>query len=184
MAEATNELAFMVTGMYGKPAPKQNGAPLRLATPWKYGFKSAKGIVKISFTDQQPMNFWQSLQSSEYGFWANVNPAVAHPRWSQADERVLGQDGTVPTQLFNGYGEFVADIYKDAVENRNLALFRGWNGDTCQRHQAEQPNCFQRNRFAAGIGAGNHQDGIILTDDNVQRYGSITQQRMSRLHKF
>jgi len=111
MAEATNALAFMVTGMYGKPVPKQDGAPLRLATPWKYGFKSAKGIVKISFTDQQPMNFWQSLQASEYGFWANVNPAVAHPRWSQAEERVLGQDGTVPTQLFNGYGEFVAGLY-------------------------------------------------------------------------
>jgi len=111
IAEATNELAFMVTGMYGKPAPKQNGAPLRLATPWKYGFKSAKGIVKITFTDQQPLSYWEQLQSSEYGFWANVNPQVAHPRWSQADERVLGQNGTVPTQLFNGYGEYVAGLY-------------------------------------------------------------------------
>ena len=111
MAEATNELAFMVTGMYGKPLPKQNGAPLRLATPWKYGFKSVKGIVKISFTDQQPKSFWEGLQDGEYGFWANVNPAVAHPRWSQADERVLGQNGTVPTQLFNGYGEYVAGLY-------------------------------------------------------------------------
>jgi methionine sulfoxide reductase catalytic subunit len=111
MAEATNDLAFMVTGMYGKPVPKQNGAPLRLATPWKYGFKSAKGIVKISFTDQQPLSYWEQLQASEYGFWANVNPAVAHPRWSQAEERVLGQNGTVPTQLFNGYGEFVASLY-------------------------------------------------------------------------
>jgi sulfoxide reductase catalytic subunit YedY len=111
MAEATNELAFMVTGMYGKPVPKQNGAPLRLATPWKYGFKSVKGITKISFTDEQPKNFWQLLQDSEYGFWANVNPAVAHPRWSQADERPLGGNGTVPTQLFNGYGEYVAGLY-------------------------------------------------------------------------
>jgi sulfoxide reductase catalytic subunit YedY len=111
MAEATNELAFMVTGMYGKPAPKQNGAPLRLATPWKYGFKSAKGIVKITFTDQQPLSYWEQLQASEYGFWANVNPEVPHPRWSQADERVLGQDGTTPTQLFNGYGAFVASLY-------------------------------------------------------------------------
>jgi sulfoxide reductase catalytic subunit YedY len=123
MAEATNELAFMVTGMYGKPVPKQDGAPLRLATPWKYGFKSIKGIVKISFTDQQPMNFWQSLQSSEYGFWANVNPAVAHPRWSQADERVLGQDGTVPTQLFNGYGEYVAGLYT-GMESLGDTLYR------------------------------------------------------------
>jgi sulfoxide reductase catalytic subunit YedY len=111
MAEATNELAFMVTGMYGKPVPKQNGAPLRLATPWKYGFKSVKGIVKITFTDQQPVSYWEQLQSSEYGFWANVNPQVPHPRWSQADERPLGADGTVPTQLFNGYGEFVASLY-------------------------------------------------------------------------
>ena len=111
MAEATNELAFMVTGMYGKPVPKQNGAPLRLATPWKYGFKSVKGIVKITFTDQQPLSYWQQLQSSEYGFWANVNPQVPHPRWSQADERPLGVNGTVPTQLFNGYGEFVAGLY-------------------------------------------------------------------------
>ena len=84
---------------------------MRLATPWKYGFKSVKGIVKISFTDQQPKSFWEALQDSEYGFWANVNPAVAHPRWSQADERVLGQNGTVPTQMFNGYGEFVAGLY-------------------------------------------------------------------------
>jgi sulfoxide reductase catalytic subunit YedY len=121
--EATNELAFMVTGMYGKPAPKQNGAPLRLATPWKYGFKSAKGIVKISFTDQQPMNFWQALQASEYGFWANVNPAVAHPRWSQADERVLGQDGTVPTKIFNGYGEFVAGLYS-GMQSLGDTLYR------------------------------------------------------------
>jgi sulfoxide reductase catalytic subunit YedY len=122
MAEATNELAFMVTGMYGKPLPKQDGAPLRLATPWKYGFKSAKGIVKISFTDQQPMNFWQALQSSEYGFWANVNPDVAHPRWSQAEERVLG-GGMVKTQLFNGYGEYVAGIYS-GMQNLGDTLYR------------------------------------------------------------
>ena len=123
MAEATNELAFMVTGMYGKVVPKQDGAPLRLATPWKYGFKSAKGIVKITFTDQQPHSFWEALQASEYGFWANVNPEVAHPRWSQADERVLGQDGTVPTQLFNGYGEFVAGLYT-GMQDLGDALYR------------------------------------------------------------
>jgi len=111
MAEATNELAFMATGLYGKPAPKQNGAPLRLALPWKYGFKSAKGLVTIDFTDKRPVSFWEDLQSSEYGFWANVNPKVPHPRWSQANERLLGTDETVPTQLYNGYGEFVADLY-------------------------------------------------------------------------
>jgi sulfoxide reductase catalytic subunit YedY len=109
--EANNDLAFMVTGMYGKPAPKQNGAPLRLALPWKYGFKSAKALVKITFTDQRPVNFWQALQASEYGFWANVNPEVPHPRWSQADERVLGTDEPRPTLIYNGYGEFVAPLY-------------------------------------------------------------------------
>jgi len=109
--EAMNDLAFMVTGMYGKPAPKQNGAPLRIALPWKYGFKSAKGLVKITFTDQRPMNFWQALQASEYGFWANVNPEVPHPRWSQANERVLGTDEPRPTLLYNGYQEFVAPLY-------------------------------------------------------------------------
>ena len=112
MAEATNELAFMVTGAYGKPLPKQMGAPMRLHTPWKYGFKSIKSIVKISFVEEQPLNFWQQLQASEYGFWANVNPEVPHPRWSQASETVLGTNERVPTQLFNGYAPFVADLYK------------------------------------------------------------------------
>lgn len=109
--EAMNDLAFMVTGMYGKPAPRQNGAPLRLALPWKYGFKSGKALVKITFTDQRPINFWQALQPSEYGFWANVNPEVPHPRWSQATERVLGTDEPRPTLLYNGYAEFVAPLY-------------------------------------------------------------------------
>jgi len=110
--EATNDLAFMVTGMYGKPVPKQNGAPLRLALPWKYGFKSTKGIVRISFTDEQPVSFWEELQASEYGFWANVNPEVPHPRWSQANERVLGDDGGMQaTLLYNGYAEEVAHLY-------------------------------------------------------------------------
>src|SRR5258708_1356172 len=110
MAEATNDLAFMVTGMYGKPLPKQDGAPLRLATPWKYGFKSVKSITHFEFTDQRPKSYWEALQSSEYGFWANVNPEVPHPRWSQATERVLGTDQRVPTLLYNGYGEFVSSI--------------------------------------------------------------------------
>jgi sulfoxide reductase catalytic subunit YedY len=109
--EAMNDLAFMVTGMYGKPAPKQNGAPLRIALPWKYGFKSGKALVKITFTAERPVNFWQALQPSEYGFWANVNPEVPHPRWSQATERVLGTDEPRPTLLYNGYAEFVAPLY-------------------------------------------------------------------------
>lgn len=118
LAEATNELAFMVTGMYGKPAPKQNGAPLRLALPWKYGFKSAKGIQRIVFTDAQPVGLWQAIQGSEYGFYANVNPAFAHPRWSQESERLLGSGDRVPTQIYNGYGEFVAQLYPDQNDRR------------------------------------------------------------------
>jgi len=121
MAEATNELAFIVTGLYGKPLPPQNGSPLRLATPWKYGFKSIKSIVKFSFVAERPVGFWEALQASEYGFWANVNPEVPHPRWSQASERVLGTGETVPTQLFNGYGEYVADLYKGLESERLYA---------------------------------------------------------------
>jgi len=118
MAEATNELAFLVTGMYGKPVPRQDGAPLRLALPWKYGFKSIKSIVKFTFTDRRPVSFWEKLQDSEYGFWANVNPEVPHPRWSQASERVLGSDERRPTLLFNGYGEYVASIYQGLESER------------------------------------------------------------------
>jgi methionine sulfoxide reductase catalytic subunit len=112
ISEATNELAFLVTGAYGKPLPKVHGAPIRLAVPWKYGFKHIKSIVRFSFTDQRPKSYWEDLQSSEYGFWANVNPEVAHPRWSQASEELIGIGERRPTLLFNGYGEFVADLYK------------------------------------------------------------------------
>src|SRR5882757_5652020 len=119
IAEATNDLAFLVTGAYGKPVSKVQGAPLRLAVPWKYGFKSIKSIIKFSFTDQRPKSYWEALQASEYGFWANVNPQVSHPRWSQANEEVLGSGGKrVPTLLFNGYAEFVADIYKGLEKER------------------------------------------------------------------
>jgi methionine sulfoxide reductase catalytic subunit len=121
MAEATNELTFLVTGMYGHPVPRQDGAPLRLAVPWKYGFKSVKSIVKFSFTDQRPKTFWEALQASEYGFWANINPEVPHPRWSQASERVLGVDGRRPTLMWNGYGEFVAHLYDDLKGERLFA---------------------------------------------------------------
>lgn len=112
MAEATNDLAFVVTGAYGKPLRAQFGAPIRIHTPWKYGFKSIKSLVKVTFTDERPVNFWQQLQSSEYGFWANVNPEVDHPRWSQATEMVLQTGDRVPTLLYNGYAAEVADLYK------------------------------------------------------------------------
>lgn len=119
--EATNELAFLVTGAYGKPVPKQMGAPLRLAVPWKFGFKSIKSIVRFTFTDKRPVNFWEAVQGSEYGFWANVNPDVPHRRWSQATERVLGGDERVPTRLYNGYGEYVAHLYK-GLEGEKLFM--------------------------------------------------------------
>ena len=118
IAEATNELAFIATGLYGKPMPKQNGAPLRLTIPWKYGFKSLKSIVRFHFTNERPVSFWQTLSSQEYGFWANVSPKVDHPRWSQATERVLGTNERVPTSLFNGYGELVAHLYKEIKGER------------------------------------------------------------------
>jgi sulfoxide reductase catalytic subunit YedY len=111
MAEATNELAFMVVGAYGRVLHKQFGAPIRLHLPWKYGFKSIKSVTRISFVEEQPVSFWEELQAAEYGFWANVNPEVAHPRWSQATEEVLGTGERVPTQLFNGYGAQVASLY-------------------------------------------------------------------------
>jgi methionine sulfoxide reductase catalytic subunit len=110
-----------VTGIYGKPLPNQNGAPLRLVTPWKYGFKSVKSIVRFNFTDERPMTFWEELAPDEYGFWANVNPEVDHPRWSQATEMPLGADERVPTLLFNGYAEFVADLYKGLEGERLYA---------------------------------------------------------------
>jgi len=109
--EAANDLAFMVTGAYGKPLAKQFGAPLRLATPWKYGFKSVKSIVAIEFTEARPETFWETVNPGEYGFWANVNPEVPHPRWSQATEKPLDGSERVPTLLYNGYGEQVAGLY-------------------------------------------------------------------------
>lgn len=112
IAEATNDLAFMAIGAYGHPLPKQHGAPLRLAVPWKYGFKSIKSVVRFTFTDQQPKSFWESLQGGEYGFWANVNPQVPHPRWSQESEELIGTGERRPTLLFNGYAEQVAQLYK------------------------------------------------------------------------
>ena len=118
IAEASNELAFLVTGAYGKPVSKQQGAPLRLAVPWKYGFKSIKALVRVNFTDRRPKSYWEALQAAEYGFWANVNPQVAHPRWSQATEELIGLNERRPTLLFNGYGELVADLYKGLEKER------------------------------------------------------------------
>jgi methionine sulfoxide reductase catalytic subunit len=112
MAEATNDLAFIATGAYGKPLAQVQGAPIRLATPWKYGFKSAKSIVRISFVDKRPETFWEALGPEEYGFWANVNPDVPHPRWSQAQETFLNDGALRPTLIYNGYGEQVASLYK------------------------------------------------------------------------
>ena len=113
MDEAMHDLTFVATGLYGKPIHKQNGAPLRLVAPWKYGFKNVKSIVSIEFSAKRPVSFWEKLQSSEYGFWANVNPKVPHARWSQATEKPLGTDERVPTQLYNGYAEFVSGLYAD-----------------------------------------------------------------------
>ena len=118
VAEAMNDLSFLAVGLYGKTLPPQNGAPIRLVVPWKYGFKSIKSIVRIRVMDKQPPTSWNQLASSEYGFYANVNPEVDHPRWSQASERSIGEGGLfsakrIPTQMFNGYGNSVADLYKN-----------------------------------------------------------------------
>jgi len=112
--EAMHPLAFMATGMYDEDLPKQNGAPLRLNVPWKYGFKSIKAIVKIRFSETMPATAWNKMAAGEYGFYANVNPDVPHPRWSQSRERILGASIFTPkrkTELFNGYGEQVASLY-------------------------------------------------------------------------
>ncbi len=124
MAEATNELAFLVVGAYGKVLHDQFGAPVRLHLPWKYGFKSIKSIKRISFVEERPVSFWESLQSAEYGFWANVNPEVPHPRWSQATEKVLGTGEDAPTQLFNGYGAQVAQLYAGMEAELGERLWR------------------------------------------------------------
>ena len=115
--EAMHPLAFLATGLYGKPLPQQNGAPLRLVVPWKYGFKSIKSIVAIDFVEKRPRTAWNDLQPSEYGFFSNVNPNVDHPRWSQKTERRIAGTGSklfadrIPTRLFNGYADQVAGLY-------------------------------------------------------------------------
>ena len=128
--EAVHSLTFMATGLYGKKLPKQNGAPIRLVVPWKYGFKSIKSIKKIEFTNKRPVGLWEQLSPKEYGFYANVNPHVPHPRWSQSTEKVvdgslslwdfvLGKAKRIPTLMFNGYEKEVASLYKGLDLKRN-----------------------------------------------------------------
>src|SRR5262249_58848501 len=109
--EAMHPLTILAVGLYGETLPNQNGAPVRLVVPWKYGFKGIKSIVRISLTDKQPPTTWNIANAREYGFYSNVNPAVDHPRWSQASERRLGEFGKRKTLMFNGYGEQVASLY-------------------------------------------------------------------------
>ncbi|MFN2176515.1 MAG: protein-methionine-sulfoxide reductase catalytic subunit MsrP [Anaerolineales bacterium] len=111
--EAMNDLTLMATGLYGKDLLPQSGAPIRLVVPWKYGFKSIKAIVKIDLVEEMPTSLWMAAAPSEYGFYANVNPEVSHPRWSQASERRIGESGRRKTLMFNGYGEEVAQMYSD-----------------------------------------------------------------------
>ena len=120
LEEARNVLAFVTIGMYGRELSRQNGLPLSIRMPWKYGFKSPKGIVRFEFTADQPPTFWGSLSPNEYGFLSNVNPAVAHPRWSQATEKFFGPGGVEqrPTLPYNGYAEWVAEMYDEASRKR------------------------------------------------------------------
>jgi sulfoxide reductase catalytic subunit YedY len=120
MDEARHPLTLLVTGVYGKPLPNQNGAPLRLIVPWKYGFKGGKSIVKIRFRETQPQTTWNIAAPDEYGFYANVNPEVDHPRWSQARERRIGQLFKRKTLMFNGYGDQVASLYAGMDLRKNF----------------------------------------------------------------
>jgi len=118
--EAKNDLAFIATGVYGKPLPNQNGSPLRLVVPWKYGFKSIKSIVSFDFVAERPKTFWEEIQPKEYGFWANVNPDVPHPRWSQSRDKDIGTNKMYKTKIFNGYEKWVAYLYKNNQSSENL----------------------------------------------------------------
>jgi len=120
MDEAMHPLALLCFGMYGEDLPNQDGAPLRLIVPWKYGFKSIKAIVRVRFTDRQPVNTWNVSAPTEYGFYSNVNPTVDHPRWSQARERRLGEFSKRPTLMFNGYGDQVASLYSGMDLKKNF----------------------------------------------------------------
>ncbi len=119
MDEAMHDLTILSTGLYGQVLPPQNGAPVRLVVPWKYGFKSIKSIVRIDLVEEMPVSLWMAAAPSEYGFYANVNPAVSHPRWSQATERRIGEGGRRETLYFNGYADEVAHLYDDLWSRRN-----------------------------------------------------------------
>ena len=119
MDEAMHPLTLLTVGMYGETLPNQNGAPIRIVVPWKYGFKSVKSIVRIRLTDAQPRTTWNIAAPQEYGFYANVNPAVDHPRWSQAKERRVGEIRRRDTLPFNGYGDQVAQLYAGMDLRRN-----------------------------------------------------------------
>jgi sulfoxide reductase catalytic subunit YedY len=123
MDEAMNPLTMIAVGLYGEVLPNQNGAPMRLVVPWKYGFKGAKAIVKIRFTETMPKTSWMKAGPNEYGFYANVNPTVDHPRWTQSSERIIGGGLFTPrikTQIFNGYAEQVAQLYTGMDLNKNF----------------------------------------------------------------
>jgi sulfoxide reductase catalytic subunit YedY len=123
MDEAMNPLCLLTFGCYGEVLPNQNGAPVRVVSPWKYGFKNGKAIVKIVFTDKQPKTSWNEMAPDEYGFYSNVNPQVDHPRWSQAHERRIDASAfpkTIPTQMFNGYGDQVAGMYAGMDLRKNF----------------------------------------------------------------
>jgi len=116
--EAMNELTLAVTGVYGEPLPKQHGAPIRIIVPWKYGYKSPKSVERIEFLREEPPTFWHDLTPNEYKFYSNVNPDVPHPRWSQATEEMIGTGERRETELFNGYGEWVGDLYEPELLER------------------------------------------------------------------
>jgi len=118
--EAMHDLTILATGLYGEELPPQNGAPVRLVVPWKYGFKSIKSIVRIDLVEEMPVSSWMAASPREYGFYATVNPDVPHPRWSQASERIIGQGGRRETELFNGYGEQVAHLYNGMDLEKNF----------------------------------------------------------------
>ena len=121
--EAMHPITTIVTGLYGKTLPNQNGAPLRIFVPWKYGFKSAKAIVKIKLVENMPTSSWMRSSPREYGFYSNVNPNVSHPRWSQATVRVIGEGFLSPrieTEMFNGYGDEVANLYSGMDLKKNF----------------------------------------------------------------